>query len=77
MKSVKCDVCHSDLTPEVNQRGLFHIAHRDICETCRDQLESTIRPVIRTKQPFNYEWFDRFVRDSIEKAIAKGKWEAR
>jgi hypothetical protein len=52
------------------------MAHRDLCEACRDQLDLTLKPVVRTKQPFNYEWFERLVRDSIEKAIAKGKWEA-
>jgi hypothetical protein len=77
MKSLRCDVCHGDITEEVNQRGYFHLAHRDICESCYDQLAATVRPVIRTKQPFNYEWYDRFVRDSIERAITKGKWESR
>ncbi|MDR2662072.1 MAG: hypothetical protein LBC31_03645 [Treponema sp.] len=76
MKSLKCDICHKDITTAINQRSYFHVAHRDLCEACRDQLELTLKPVIRTKQPFNYEWFERLIRDSIEKAIAKGKWEA-
>jgi hypothetical protein len=77
MKSLKCDVCHEDITNAINQRNYFHIAHRDISEGCHDQLESVVKPVIRTKQPFNYEWYDRLVRDSIEKAVVKGKWEGR
>jgi len=77
MKILKCDVCHKDISTEVNQRGYFHVSERDLCETCYELMErSVIRPVIRTRQPFNYEWFDRLVRDSMEKAIAKGKWEA-
>jgi hypothetical protein len=77
MKSLKCDVCHDDITNAINQRTYFHMAHRDICEACHDQLESVVKPVVRTKQPFNYEWYDRLVRDSVEKAVAKGKWESR
>ena len=78
MKGLKCDVCHGDITTEINKRGYFHISQRDLCENCNEKLDNTvIRPVIRTKQPFSYEWFDRFVRDSIERAIAKGKWETR
>jgi hypothetical protein len=77
MKSLKCDVCHGDITTAISQRDYYHIAHRDICEPCHDRLESLIKPVVRTKQPFNYEWYDRLVRDSLEKAITKGKWESR
>jgi len=76
MKSLTCDVCHKDITTGINQRSYFHMAHRDICEACYDHLHALLRPVIRTKQPFNYEWYERLVRDSIEKAISKSKWEA-
>jgi hypothetical protein len=77
MKELKCDVCRKDITAEINQRGYFHVAHRDLCEACHIQMNILMRPVLRTKQPFSYEWFDRLVRDSIEKAIVKGKWETR
>jgi predicted CXXCH cytochrome family protein len=77
MKNLKCDVCHKDITTAVSQRGYFHVANRDLCQACHDQMELTVKSVIRVKQPFNYEWYDRLVRDSMEKAIAKGKWEAR
>jgi len=77
MKNLKCDVCHKDITTAINNRSYFHMASRDLCEPCHDQMEAIVKPVVRTKQPFNYEWYDRLVRDSIEKAIAKGKWESR
>jgi hypothetical protein len=77
MNILKCDVCNKDVSAAVNQRDFFHVANRDLCEACYDLLSLSIKPVIRTKQPFNYEWFDRLLRDSIEKAIAKRKWEAR
>jgi hypothetical protein len=58
----------------VSERNYFHVAHRDICEACKDDLEKQIKPVIRTKAPFDYQWYDELVKDSIEKAIQKGKF---
>jgi hypothetical protein len=77
MKILQCDVCHGDVSTGIDQREYFHIAHRELCEACYDKLSAILRPVIRTKQPFNYEWFDRLVRDSIEKAISRSKWDLR
>jgi hypothetical protein len=74
MKTITCDVCRKAIQQPVSQRNYFHMAHRDICESCHDALELTLKPVVRTKQPFNYEWFSRLVNDSIEKAIQKGKF---
>jgi hypothetical protein len=50
------------------------MAHRDICESCHDQLEASIKPVVRTKQPFDYGWYHKLVQENIEKAVQKGKW---
>ncbi|MDR2608791.1 MAG: hypothetical protein LBC57_10420 [Treponema sp.] len=74
MKTLTCDVCRKVIQQPVSERNYFHMAHRDICESCHDALEFAIKPVVRTKQPFNYEWYDRLVTDSIEKAIQKGKF---
>ncbi|MDR1446676.1 MAG: hypothetical protein LBI90_07275 [Treponema sp.] len=73
MKTLTCDVCRKAIQQPVSNRNYFHMAHRDICESCHDALEAEIKPVVRTKQPFNYEWYDRLVTDSIEKGIQKGK----
>ena len=77
MKSLKCDVCHKDITTAINQRTYYHMDHRDICEACHDQLEVILKPVVRTKQPFSYEWYERLIRDSVEKAVSRSKWETR
>jgi competence CoiA-like predicted nuclease len=74
MKSLICDVCHKPLTTARGGLEYVHIAHRELCEDCNDKLNQEIKPILRAKQPFNYEWFDRLVQDSIEKAIARGKW---
>lgn len=74
MRSLICDVCSGEIKLPVSNRNYFHVAHRDLCEACHDKLEAEIKPVIRTKQPFNYDWYTKLVQESIEKAIQKGKF---
>jgi hypothetical protein len=33
-----------------------------------------MKPVLRAKHPFNYEWYQRLVMDSVEKAVGTGKF---
>ena len=77
MKTLTCDVCQSVIEAPVSGRNYFHMAHRDICEPCHDKLEFQIKPVVRTKQPFNYEWYSKLVQEAIEKAIQKGKFDVK
>jgi hypothetical protein len=77
MKTLTCDICKKSISQPVVGRNYFHLAHRDICESCKDQLELSLKPVVRTKQPFAYEWYDRLLQDSIEKAMQTGKFENR
>ena len=74
MKTLTCDVCRHTIQQPVVNRNYFHLAHRDICEPCHDELEMLIKPTVRTKSPFNYEWYSSLVQESIEKAIQKGKF---
>ena len=77
MKTLTCDVCENTIESPVSGRNYFHLAHRDVCESCRDKLEFLIKPTIRTKAPFSYEWFDKMYQDNIEKAIQKGKVDVK
>jgi len=77
MKTLTCDVCQSIIQAPVSGRNYFHMAHRDICESCHDKLEGQIKPIVRTKSPFDYQWFGRLVQESIEKAVQKGKFDAK
>jgi hypothetical protein len=77
MRTLSCDVCKGTIQTPVSGRNYIHMAHRDICEPCHDKLSLQIRPVIRAKMPFNYDWYDHYVRESIEKAIVKGKFEGK
>ena len=73
MKTLTCDICRQKIQEPLVSRNYFHLAHRDLCEACHDQLQLQIKPVIRTKDPFDYKWYNDYVQDSIEKAIQKGK----
>ena len=77
MRTLTCDVCKKDIQSPVQGRNYFHIAHRDICESCHDKLEDQLKPIIREKDPFEYEWYNGLLQDSIEKAIKKGKFEVK
>jgi len=77
MKTLTCDICQSIIQSPVSGRNYFHVAHRDVCESCHDKLEYQIKPVVRTKTPFSYEWFAKQYQDNIEKAIQKGKVEVK
>ncbi|HCC36569.1 MAG TPA: hypothetical protein DEQ14_02570 [Treponema sp.] len=74
MKTLTCDVCKQTMEEPVPNRTYFHICHRDLCEECKDNLEAVLKPVIRTQDPFSYEWYSKAVYDNIEKAIQKGKF---
>lgn len=73
MKSLVCDICKRAIQTPVKERNYFHIENRDICEPCKDAVEASLKPVMRSKHPFNYEWYERVLMDTIEKAVAKGK----
>ena len=77
MRTLSCDVCRNEIQNPMAERNYFHMAHRDICEPCHDKLEFQIKPVVRTKDPFDYDWYNRLVQESIEKAIQKGKFDVK
>ena len=73
MKTLTCDICQNVLDEPISGRTYYHLAHRDVCESCRDKLEFQIKPTIRTKAPFSYEWYTKLYQDSIERAVQRGK----
>ena len=77
MKTLNCDICEAVLKAPISGRTYFHLAHRDICESCRDKLDYLIKPVLRTKSPFSYDWYTKLFLENIEKSIQKGKVEVK
>ncbi len=76
MKTLACDVCKRAIQNPIKDRNYYHIENRDLCEPCKENLDLILKPVVRSKHPFNYEWYERLIMDSIEKAVRKGKFEA-
>ena len=74
MKKLTCDVCKHTLVDPIPNRNYFHICHRELCESCKDALEVSIKSTVRTKSPFNYAWYSKTVLDGVEKAIQRGKF---
>ncbi|MDR3335610.1 MAG: hypothetical protein LBT16_00265 [Treponema sp.] len=77
MKTLTCDVCKRTIHDPQSDRNYYHLAHRELCENCKDELELQLKPIVRTRQPFNYEWYDQLLQDSIEQSILKGKIDVR
>jgi len=77
MKTLSCDVCGTIIQAPVSGRNYFHVAHRDVCESCHDKLEFQIKPTVRAKTPFSYDWFTKSYQENIEKAIQKGKVDVK
>jgi hypothetical protein len=77
MKTITCDVCRRAIEKPVKTRNYFHLADVDICEPCNDILQLSIKRTMRTKTPFNYEWYDQLLLDTLKKGIEKGKIEIK
>jgi len=77
MKTITCDICGTAIENPVSTRNYFHVAHRDICESCHDKIDFLVKPIVRTKSPFNYDWFEKLYVESIEKSIQKGKVDVK
>jgi len=73
MKSLTCDICKKSIQNPVSERNYYHLENRDICEPCKDSVDAAIKPVVRSKHPFNFAWYERVLMDTVEKAVAKGK----
>ena len=77
MKTLTCDICNNVIEEPSPARNYWHIVHRDICESCKDKLEFLIKPTIRQKSPFSYDWFYKQFLDNVEKSIQKGKVDVK
>jgi hypothetical protein len=73
MQTVTCDVCRKKVENSLTGRSIFYYAEHSVCEACKDNLEGQVRPAIRNRDPFSYDWYAKFVGDSLVKSISKGK----
>ena len=73
MITINCDVCKKKMEKPMTGRNFFYIADRSICEPCKDNLDFQIKTTMRTKEPFAIEWYNKLLRDSLDKAVQKGR----
>ena len=73
MQTITCDVCRKKVEKSITGLTFFYLGEHNICESCKDNLDVQLKTIVRGKEPFSYEWYDKFVLDSVSKAKAKGK----
>jgi hypothetical protein len=73
MVIISCDICKKKMDNPITGRTFFYIANHSICEPCKDSLEYSLKPTIRSKDPFTMEWYNKFLRDNLDKAAHKGR----
>ncbi|MCX7025609.1 MAG: hypothetical protein NT080_13485 [Spirochaetes bacterium] len=76
MKAIYCDVCRNQIPEIIINRTFFPVGHFEICEECRDNLESAVKNTVREKKPFDYAWFDDLKMKVLEQAVDKGHIES-
>ena len=67
MKKLTCDACGHEIESPSPDHNYFHIEDWDVCEPCKESIEMEIRPTMRGKVPFDYDWY----RDLMIKSIAQ------
>lgn len=81
MKYLICDICKKTIENPVKDHTLFHHAHVDICIDCQDAVDRVFKRVMRGKEvdqkPFDFQWFNDTFMETLEKAVQRGKVEAR
>lgn len=73
MKHLFCDVCKKEISDPIPTRTSFHIREFDLCEACRDDLETAVKATVRAKKPFDFMWYDKLRVDLIQEGIKKNR----
>jgi len=73
MQIISCDICKKKMDDPITDRTFFYIGSHSVCETCKDNLEYSIKPTVRHKEPFSMDWYHKLLMDSLDKAAQKGR----
>ena len=73
MQSVYCDICKKKMDNPITDRTFYYIEKHSICEPCKDNMEASIKPTVRNKDPFAVEWYSKLVLDTLDKGVSKGR----
>ncbi|HUX41154.1 MAG TPA: hypothetical protein VMV83_08340 [Rectinemataceae bacterium] len=77
MKKLTCDACGHEIESPSPDRNYFHIEDWDVCEPCKESIEMEIRPIMRGKVPFDYDWYRDLMIKSIAQHNAKLKGDVK
>jgi len=73
MKHLFCDVCKKEVLDPIPSRTFFQVREFDLCEACRDDLESAVKSTVRNKKPFDFMWYDKLRVDLIQEGVKKNR----
>jgi ribosome-binding protein aMBF1 (putative translation factor) len=73
MELTYCDVCRKQVEDPIPTRTFFRVAEINICESCKEDLESAVKYTVRGKQPFDYGWYDELSMKILREGVQKGK----
>ena len=73
MQTITCDVCKKKVDNPITDRTFFLYPNVSICEPCHDNLEFHLKPAVRTKENFSYEWYNKMISDYLARAVQKGR----
>jgi len=73
MVTITCDVCKKKVEDFNPGRNFFYYSNFSVCEDCKDSLEYQIKPQVRAKEPYTFDWYDKVLHDTFGKAVQKGK----
>ena len=73
MQTITCDACKKKVDNPFTDRTFFYVGQHNICEACKVNLDEQIRSTVRTKDPFDYQWYSKLIMDNLAKSVSKGK----
>ena len=73
MITVSCDVCKKKLEDSDYGRTFFFYSKHSVCESCKDNLEYQVKYQVRGKEPFAFDWYEKYKLDTLEKATHRGR----
>jgi len=73
MQTITCDVCKKKVDASFTGRNFFYYADFSVCESCKDSFELNVKNAIRGKEPYTTEWYEKYIADSLDKAVQRGR----
>ena len=73
MQTITCDICRKRMDNPITDRTFYYVANHSICEPCKEGFEAAMKPTVRNKEPFAMDWYQKLVRDTLDRAAQKGR----